>query len=150
MTRPIATVGLKWDKYTPAVEGQITRDLIALQASGAKAHELLVVCPDDSANRLLAALGIKQGVAQALATLWITYRTEEEFVEAPEHATQVIERDLYVERVGGKIDPREHPGYYMKPQGRVIAPSLINRMMPTHNGATDPMVILLWSATKGQ
>ncbi len=147
--RPIHTVGLWWDVFTPAVEGQITRDVIALQAQGSVQADLMIVCRDNSADRLLDALGVKRGVTHALATLWITYRTGQEHVEAPEHAATVIERDLHVEDASTQLDPTPAPGYYLKPQGRIKGPSsILQRPMPIHNGQTDPMVVLLWSSTK--
>ncbi len=140
----IQTVGLKWDAYTPGVEGQITRDLIALQSQGPQGTDLSVACADDSASRLLNALGIQRGEAKE-ARLWITYRTEEPLVQAPEHASTVIERDLYVAVNNQTIDTEAHPGYYMQPQGRVIPQNyMLNKPMPNPNGRCDPMVILLW------
>ncbi len=147
--RPVAVCGLWWDVFTPAVEGQITRDIIALQSQGAVQTQLMVVCRDNSADRLLDALGVKRSVAHALASLWITYRTGEKRVEAPEHAETVIERDLHVNDSSTQLDPTPKPGYYMRPQGRIKAPSnILQRPMPIHNGQTDPMIVLLWSSTK--
>lgn len=143
--RPYHSVGLLWDTFTPAVEGQITRDIIALQSMGPRLPQLMAICNDDSANRVLSALGVKRSNAQALATLWITYRTKEDLVEAPEHATTVIERDLYVPKEAGNLDTNAHQGYYLKPQGRIKPESYnLNRPMPSHSGQTDPMIVLLW------
>lgn len=144
----IHTIGLMWDQYTPAVEGQITRDIIAMQNMGPQV-DLMVVCSDNSADRLLNTLGVKRSAAEALAGLWITYRTKAELLHAPEHATTVIERDLYVDSADTSLDSQPHPGYYMKPQGRIIPPSLNrHKPPPSHYGVTDPMVILLWSSVR--
>lgn len=139
------TIGLLWDAYTPAVEGQITRDLIALKANGAS--NLIAVCPIKSTevDRLLKALDVSKSPVEALATLWITYRTQSDPVEAPEHATQVIERNLFVDTSDPNIDPNGRPGYYLEPQGRGIAPSRnLNAPAPGNYGVTDPAIILLW------
>ncbi len=144
--RPIQSVGLWWDDYTPAVEGQVVRDIIALQSQGPQKMQIMAICRDDSADRTLDALGVKRGVTHALASLWIAYKTGPEEVEVPEHAETVIVRDLFVDRKENLLDPTPRPGYFMAPQGRVKGPSSIyTKPMPTHSGPTDPMVILLWS-----
>lgn len=142
------TIGLIWDRYTPAVEGQITRDIIALQASsGNQGLELVAVCTDDKADSLLRVLGVNKGIAEALARLWIIYQTGPDAIDEPENAETIILRDLYVApSETGLLDPDSKPGFYMEPQGRVIAPQVnLNRPMPSHSGPTDPHLILLWS-----
>lgn len=140
------TLGMVWDKYTPAVEGQITRDVIALQSETPAGDTLSFVCPDGSADRLFNTLGVVRSMVPGLANVWITYRTQEDKVFAPEHATEVIERDLYQDAKDVELDPESHPGYYMKPQGRVVAPQMNrHKPAPSHYGPTDPMVVLLWS-----
>lgn len=135
-------VGLVWDAYTPAVEGQVTRDLIALQ--NVPGSEVIVICGDE-ADRVLKALRIKRGAAKALAGLWITYRTGQDQVFAPEHAETVIDRDLYVAVKETELDDSPHAGYYMKPQGRIVPPQLnLNRPPPSHTGPTDPIIQYLW------
>lgn len=141
-------IGVVWDAYTPAVEGQLTRDLIAMQNQGPRV-DLMVICPDNSADRLLKALGVTRGIAAAVAGLWITYQTGPEKVMPPEHADTVIERDLHMKVTDVQLDPDPHSGYYMKPQGRVVAPQLnLNKPPPSHNGVCDPMVIYLWGNVK--
>lgn len=141
------TIGLRWGTYTPAVEGQITRDLIALQSSFGK---IIVIYDGDEPNGLVSALGLKSGIGDELADTWIVYTTEEgNQVEAPEHAKEVIKRDMFVEKTAIDIDGEPHPGYYMKPQGRIGKPRLSQLPKPTHTGQTDPAVILLWSSAKG-
>jgi hypothetical protein len=142
-------IGLVWDKYTPQVEGQITRDFIAMQSEGPRV-QLLVVTPDDSADRLFAMLGVEKSLAPEIAKLWITYQTGPEKVLAPEHAQTVIERDLFIPKARNNIDTGHHTGYYMKPQGRITSPSMnVHHPSPTHmGGQTDPIVIWLWSSAK--
>lgn len=144
--RPSFAVGLVWDEYTPQVEGQITRDLIALQTQGPQGCDLLVVCGPE-ANKVLSGLGLRNAAVAAIARLWITYQTKAEEVLAPEHAETVIKRDLFVLQSTIRLDPNECPGYYMKPQGRIIPPSVnINKVMPNHVGTTDPMIVYLWGS----
>ena len=142
--KTIHNIGLVWDAYTPAVEGQITRDVIALLSEYSNA-KLIFNCPDSSPRMLFMSLGVDLGENPDLCKLWITYQTEAEHVEAPEYAETVIERNLYIAPGEPNLDPNEHPGYYMKPQGRIIAPQL-NRQKPPpmHYGPPDPMIILLW------
>lgn len=139
-------IGLKWDVYTPSVEGQITRDLIALQSSFGK---ITVVCDGDEPNGLLSALGVQHGIGNELAAIWVVYTTQEGHqVEAPEHAKEVIKRDMFVSKTDIELDGDPHPGYYMKPQGRIGKPRLSQLPKPTHTGQTDPAVILLWGRAK--
>ena len=140
-------LGLIWDTYTPAVEGQIIRDILALQASSPKT-EIAVVVPNGSANQLLNSMGIRHCLANSLATLWIVYKTKPDSdIEAPEHVDRTIERNLYVETKECLIDGDPHPGYYLKPQGRMAPPSMpLNRPPPTNSrGVINPTIIMLWS-----
>lgn len=145
-------VGLVWDYYTPQVEAQITRDLIALK--GLPSGRNLMVCyetEEPAITKVLNSLQVLRSPALPLAKLWIVYQTGPDEVEAPEHAEDVIERDLQVHVADADVlDTGDHTGYYLKPQGRIVAPTIsLNRPMPQHQPAsTDPMVIYLWGSTK--
>jgi hypothetical protein len=140
------TVGLRWDFYLPSVEGQITRDLIALQSSFGS---IIVIYNGDEPNGLVSALGLKSGIGDELADMWIVYTTQEGHqVDAPEHAKEVIKRDMFVAKTDISLDGDPHPGYYMKPQGRIGKPRLSQLPKPTHTGQTDPAIIFLWGAAK--
>jgi hypothetical protein len=136
--------GIVWDNYTPAVEGQIVRDIIALQQL--PRCNLMVAVLNGAANRTLEALRVQPCPLQSLADLWIVYRTGPEHVEPPEHAVTVIERDLYQETTDrGGLSDADHGGYFLAPQGRPgRSSSLINRPPPNHSGMTDPIVLYLW------
>jgi hypothetical protein len=135
------TVGLKWNTYTPQVEGQVTRDLLALQSSFG---DFLVVTENSDADAVINALGLEHGIGAELATLWILYKTEAIGPESPNPEVQTIERDLYAPTTRPNLDTDQKHGYYLKPQGRVGSPRISQNPMPTHHGPTDPMVILLW------
>ena len=134
-------VGLIWDFYTPAVEGQMTRDLIALQSE----TKVRAVCKDSAPERLLNALNISMGGKPENTKLWILYQTQAEQLRPPANAKEVIVRNLHMERATGNLDSTERSGPPLKEQGRIVAPTLtLNKPMPNHSGPTDPMVILLW------
>ncbi len=137
-------VGLKWDTYTPAVEAQIVRDMMALQGQHAN---IAAVIDDPSPSKMLQALGVKPVLnIHALATLWVVYRTKDEPFEVPEHAEQVIERDLFSPEPKGMLNEGPHFGYYLKEQGRQGNGQLpTNRSAPTSVGQTDPAIVYLWS-----
>lgn len=135
-------VGLRWDHYLPAVEGQITRDMIALQSAFGKVTAVYKGSEPDS---LMSALGIETGIGEALADLWIVYTTKEGHqVEAPETAKEVIERNMFNEKTDIELNDKPNEGYYLKPQGRIGKPRLSQLPKPSHNGQTNPLIVLLW------
>lgn len=135
-------IGLRWDYYLPSVEGQITRDMIALQSAFGK---VTAVYKGDEPDSLMSALGIDHGIGESLADTWIVYTTKEGHqVEAPEDAKEVIKRDMFNEKTDIELDDKPNSGYYLKPQGRIGKPRLSQLPIPSHNGQTNPLVILLW------
>ena len=139
-------VGVVFDTYTPQVEGQLTRDVIAFQNSPVmRDRELVIVCASDQPDRLLQALKVRRSPVLTLASVYIKYKTEELWPEVPEHVTTEIERDLYQAVARPNLDPTPRPGYFMPPQGRP-APDSIGLKRPAPNGYApiDPGVVLLW------
>lgn len=139
--------GVTWDFYTPAVEGQLVKDIIAMTQAKVKCT-LKVACIHSQADRVFKSFGIERIGAETLATLWITYQTEEEPVHAPDHAHIVVERNLYQPKSNGYINMvHNDKGYYLPPQGR-IGPDSINMYRPAPNGYApiDPALIMLWSS----
>lgn len=141
-------VGLKWDKYTPQIEGQITRDLLTLKGefeTNNPNSRIQVVTDKPDADRLFAALGVPQGIGDALAKVWILYKSRADVeLEAPEGVQDVTVREMYQEDANISLNPNPESGYYLKPQGRIGKPRLSMLPYPTHNGRTDPAVVLLW------
>jgi len=135
------TIGLKWTEYTPQVEGQITRDMLACQAELGK---FVVYTETDEADRVLAAVGIEKALSGNLAELWILYKTELEGPQPPNRDVRYIERDLYVAVTDVALDLDAKPGYFLKEQGRIGTPRISQNPRPTHHGVTDPLITLLW------
>ena len=141
-------IGLLWDVMTPQVEGKIVQDLIALQAQPGGSN--LIVYYEDadpSFRKLLMTLGIKRTPAAVLAHLWIVYQTGVQPLEAPEHATTVVERDMRQRVAEPNLSTQEDSGFYLAPQGREISPTLdLNRPMPGwYPGGPNPSIVWLWS-----
>jgi hypothetical protein len=147
MEKPPYVVGLIWDHMTPQVEGKIIQDLIAIQ-NQPQGRNLAVWYEDGdpSFRKMLQTMGIRRTPAKTLATLWILYQTGVHELKAPEHARNVVERDLRQRIQETKLDTAPKPGFYLAPQGRNIAPTLdINRPMPGwYPGGPSPLVVWTW------
>lgn len=138
--------GLCWDKYTPAVEGQIARDMIALSSNKRPEVNLIACVIEPDANQLLASMNIKYIPNMVAAKLWILYKaTFDNDVDAPEHATTVIVRELAVKDAKGSLSTDEFNGFYLPEQGR-WGPDSISMHRPAPNGYAppDPQLIMLW------
>lgn len=140
-------MGLMWDHYTTQVEGQIIRDLIAIQ-SQPNVSQLAVYYEGEepSLEALLGPMGVMRSPMKALAKLWVLYQVGNEPMEAPEHATEVVVRDLQVRLKGPNLDTDEHSGFYLAPQGRNISPTLdLNRPMPGwYPGGPTAPIVWMW------
>lgn len=145
-------IGVVFNEYTPQVEGQLTRDVIALTNLANKRNsdeEIVIVCDSDRADRLLEALQVRRIPTLQLAPTWLAYRTKEDWPEVPDEAKTVIKRDLYVKVRHNNLrvnNEAEGTGYYLPPQGR---PRLnkMNMLRPAPNGyaPVSPELIMLWS-----
>jgi hypothetical protein len=147
MEKPPYIVGLVWDTMTQNVLGKIVQDLIAIQNQpGGRNLAVYYENNDPAFFKLLSAMGIQRTPAKALATLWILYRTGVEELEVPEHAREIVERDLRQRVTEPNLDPTQKQGFYLAPQGRNIAPTLdINRPMPGwYPGGPTADVVWLW------
>lgn len=140
----IYTFGVLWSSYTPAVEGQLIRDVMALQST--YKCDIGVIVPDQTPIALLKGLGVTPILGpQSLASLWVIYQTTATKLEAPEHATNVIDRNLYQAPAEGTLDTGTHTGYYLAPQGRAGNTSTImNKPAPTSVGLPDPYIMQRW------
>ena len=139
------TVGLIYDAYTPAVEAQIARDLIAVRDAYPRDHfEVKASC--SGPKRLLAALGVDL-VIEGKPSLFVVYKTSEFWPEYPDEETHtVICRDLYVSSVEPSLSQGVQPGYHVpNQQGRPIREqNPLNRVAPKGKGVVDPAILLLW------
>jgi len=145
-------VAMKWTDYTPQVESQITRDVIALTSLAAKRNadeEIVIVSDSDKADKVIDALGVRRVPLLHLARIWLVYKTGEEWPEVPETARHIIQRDMQVrvKRPNMRVnDNLQGDGYYLPPQGRP-RPDKIQMIRPAPNGYSpvDPALIILWS-----
>lgn len=148
MERPPYVMGLEWDNYTPQVQAQIVKDLIAIRDQP-NCRNLVVYYEKDEPELagMLRALNIKRTPSKVLAGLWVLYQTGPNELEAPEHAKEVVVRDMQVHGVDPNIlDTNEQAGFYLAPQGRNISPTLdLNRPMPNwYPGGPTPDIVWLW------
>lgn len=152
MEKPPYVMGLLWDHFTPQVQAQVVKDLIAIKDQPKSRNLMAYYKSDDPAvETLIRSVGVERSQLAAPATLWVTYQTGSRDIEAPEHAKEVVHRDMRIKHANPDVlDTEEHSGFYLAPQGRNIAPTLdLNRPMPAHQPAgTDPAIIYLWGAVK--
>jgi hypothetical protein len=120
MKPKIFHIGVQYQDYTPAVEGQMLRDCLALMANARNRYtEVVIVGFDDQPKRMLSALGLTLLVKPELTHNWITYRTREDWPEEPENTHTLIQRDLYVPTADPKmtvLDDLRNNGYYLPPR----------------------------------
>jgi hypothetical protein len=146
----VAYMGVVYDQYTPAVEGQLLRDCLVLQSVARnKYNEIVIICEDDSPDRMLAALGITRQGDPNLAKDWIMYRTREDWPEEPENTRTLIQRDLYQPIADSNMVVMEdghNNGFYLPPQGR-LSPDTLSLLRPAPNGyiPIPSALILMWS-----
>ncbi len=145
-------VGLMWDAFTPQVQGQMTKDLIALKDQP-QANDLNVFYAPrrPEIDAVIKSIGATPIDFDSLPTLWITYQTGPNELEPPENAKEVVHRDMQV-KFGRTdyLDPNAKNGHYLAPQGRNIHPTIdLNRPMPGwYPGGPTPSIVLLWGSTK--
>ena len=139
--------GVKWDKYTPQVEAQLTKDLIAMvdQAQTLKLN-LVAVCESSEADRVFLSMNVRRLPLSTFATMWLLYKTHRDSdVEMPEHAKRVLIREMFTTVAPPTIDTGRHSGYSLAPQGRVAPPRIgVNRPAPNSTAKPDYALILLW------
>ncbi len=113
MEKDFYHVGIKFDKWVPAVESAVFRDLVTLQDKG----PIMVICDSSEIDRLLRSLGIMRLSVENLATLWILYQAEEQ-VQAPDCATQTITRNFISEAKKSMLDLQPRVSVTLPEQGR--------------------------------
>lgn len=143
------TMGIVFDSLTPQVRAQLTKDLIAVKDLP-KARNLMVYYEGDypEVDNILASLQIERCPLAAVAPVWVLYQTGVTKLEAPEHATEIVERDMRIRsKEAGILDTEaSDAGFYLAPQGRNITPTLdLNRPMPGwYPGGPTPDIAWLW------
>jgi len=136
-------IRLIYDTYTPAVEAQITRDLIAMKNAQPK-ETLAVICEMNDCEKIANVLDIAL-YAQGTARLNIIYKVGEQWPEHPDARDEIIiERDLYVSEEIISVDPNPSIGYYMPPQGRIIRDQVDLSRQGPKGGSIDPAILLTW------
>lgn len=146
----IKYMGILYDDFTPAVEGQILRDcLVMMGVARNKYNELIIVAPDDRPERVVNGLGLTLEVDPARAKDWVTYRTREEWPQEPEGTRLLVQRDLFMpvkDKNMVVLDEQHTNGYYLPPQGR-LSPDTLSLLRPAPNGyiPTDPALLMLWT-----
>lgn len=138
-------VGLIYDDYTPSVESQIARDLIAIRDAYPR-EEFEVQATSMGPQKLLQALGVAM-VTEGEPSLYVVYKTTEFWPDHPnEDENTVICRDLYVSSVEPSLSQGVHPGYYVPTeQGRPIREqNPLHKVAPRGKGIIDPAILMLW------
>lgn len=138
--------GIIWDEYTSAVECQLTKDMVAMR-SNYPLLDVICCCNFNDADTILANFDIKRIASDTdKAKLYILYSvTSDKFIEAPEYATTVIERNLEVKVAKPNINPNPKNGYYLKEGDRPgpdSSPS--SKPMPNNTGPANSMIKLIW------
>lgn len=138
--------GINWDAYTPAVEGQIIRDVLALKST-CRDEMCAVVPQSEQVAKLMRTLQVKPILAPAsLAKLWILYQTTETQIDPPAHAVEIITRKLFQKLSKGGLNTNVRVGYYLPRMDRAgPSSSILTKPAPTNVGFTDPYIIQRWS-----
>ena len=136
--------GVLYLAYTPAVEAQLVRDIIAMQSS--MNQDLVCCCAKDDADRVLQSFNIRRLPADTIAKLWIVYKTNiDDAISTPEFAETTITRDLFLTSSSNSLQIRDNDSGYFLPEPGRAAPAR-NFVMPTQNTpTTDPAVLFLWT-----
>jgi hypothetical protein len=141
-------LGLVCEEYTPQVEGQLTRDIIATQSQLQPGDTLCLCFADHQVERLCLGLGIEWTADMDLAQIMLVYRTSEYWPEV-EYKDDVpkteIRRDLYMGVNDQKLSQTDRPAYYLSPQGRITM-NQIGVLRPAPNGYSQPdsFLNMLW------
>lgn len=145
-TKSIHVIGFQWDEYTPQVEAQLTKDLIALnQAVTRWPGSIFKASAGLEAHRIIAALNIELALPEEART-WRTYQTTHDRVQVPDWAEDVIACDLSVKHSNSNVISRgPHNGYALKEFGRMDGYYPFKRRPPNTKWATsDPLVTMIW------
>lgn len=139
-------LGIVYDKYTPAVAGQIARDLIALD-SYAHNVEIVVVSDKDDADPILRSLGISRVPELNMARLFRVYVVDE-MPDVPAHCEDEIVHDFRDTPQPAYLNPdHEDQGYSLPEDGRPIPEGLgLNKPSPSGRQG-DYTAVMLFSSS---
>lgn len=128
------------DVTNPDFKAQVIRDLLLLMPE----WDLAVSSSSNLPVDILYALKLE--MKDTKADLSLVYKTKIDG-EYPAGEGTVIKRDLTLTPEKGNLSLAEHPGYYLKPQGR-FGPSLtqqyLNRAYPKGRGVSNMLLKLTW------
>lgn len=140
--------GIVFDRWTPAVEGRLTQDLIRLQnLARHKYSDVVVVCDSEEPARVCESLGLAIDTDPGLASVWTQYKTGPKWPEIPVPASTVMQRDLYTPVKKQSMDPSgRDTGYFLPEQGRPNQNYLtLTRPAPNGYAPVDPVLVSLWT-----
>ena len=140
-------LGIAWDQYTPAVEAQLARDLIALQSEATTQKTRLVVATESiEADPLLRALRIDRINSMVPASIIRTYKVHNSPQLNVRNDVDVIECDLSVEMAPKNINPQSEVPYDLQRGDRAIPNTLdLDSLPPTRRrGQVDPFFLQIW------
>lgn len=140
--------GIVYDRYTPAVEGQIVRDLIlVINKARGEYSDVIVVCESDEPRRAVEALGVDLDNTVELAKYWVQYKTGERWPTVPGNASAIVQRDLYQKPAKVRMDPSgRDKGFFLPEQGKPNNNYLtLNRPAPNGYAPVDPILVSLWT-----
>lgn len=142
----IHILGFSWDRYTPQVEAQLTKDLIGLNAAVTRwPGSTMRVSVGPEGARVVAALNLALALPEH-AHIWRVYQTGTDRVTAPEWAKTVIPCNLQVKASdSNRLKLGGQPGYALKEFGRSNGWDPFSRRPSSTKWATsDPIVTLIW------
>ena len=140
-------IAITYDKYTPAIEAQITRDFLTMQYACPQST-IYCVAPDESPRAALQALDIPLSEFIEQAHTLIRYRSGLHFANRPKNlptGSEVIDRDLSKSTLGiGKIDAEGKEGYFLPDFSRPYVSDIERLRPPSNNGTFPPNPALLY------
>ena len=134
------------DDYTAGVQAQLTRDLLVLKGS----WDISIWDPKNLVpDALLQQLDVER-TGSSQVDLCILYKTRDSWPQAPSKCT-LVERDLCPADKGPRLDTDPQVGYFLRPQGKGMTNRTeyyLNRAYPKGKGIVNPMLMLLWGASR--
>jgi hypothetical protein len=122
-------------------KAQVIRDLLLLMPE----WDLVVSASSNVPQDIIYGLGL--ALVEEKAGLSLVYRTKADGDYPEGGEGKVVKRDLTLVPSQGGLSVGDHPGYYLKPQGR-FGPSFtqqyLNRAYPKGRGVSNMLLKLTW------